>query len=116
MAREPSESERESCAEFGRLVEEEKQATADHQLALTLSGLTTNDPNFLLGSTYARNLSNDRSLGADAQWARAKELYAEIHAYEVAPGAPADLSVSSEADKEAYYNTEPITQANLTLP
>lgn len=85
MARELLETEHETCAEFERLLEEERQAIADHQLALNLSGLSIDDPECVLSSTYATNLSNDRSLGTDEQWARAKELYAEIHAYEIAP-------------------------------
>jgi E3 ubiquitin-protein ligase RNF144 len=101
MAHELSEIERETCAEFQRLIEEEKQAIADHQLALTLSGLSTDDPEFLLSSTYATNLSNNRSLGTDEQWARAKELYAEIHAYEIAArttSEPRDASNSDETE------------------
>ena len=48
MARELSETERETDVEFEKLLEEERQAIADHQLALTLAGLSTEDPEFIL--------------------------------------------------------------------
>ena len=46
MARKPFVSVRESRVEFERLVEEEKQAIADHQLTSVLSGLSTDDQSF----------------------------------------------------------------------
>ena len=46
MARKPFVSVRESRVEFERLVEEEKQAIADHQVTLVLSGLSTDDQSF----------------------------------------------------------------------
>jgi hypothetical protein len=65
MACERSETERESCAEFERLVKEEKQAIADYLLALALSGSSTDDSDCLLSSTYATNLFNNRSLSIE---------------------------------------------------
>ncbi|KAI4688678.1 uncharacterized protein J4E84_004608 [Alternaria hordeiaustralica] len=116
MARELSETERETDAEFERLLEEERQAIADHQLALTLSGLSTDDPEYVLSSTYATNLANDRSLGTNEQWARAKELYAEIHAYEIASQASIDPDETSDPEEEVTKNySEPCPEEPLTL-
>ncbi|KAI4651842.1 hypothetical protein J4E93_002038 [Alternaria ventricosa] len=116
MARELFEIERETNAEFEKLLEEERQAIADHQLALTLSGLSTDDPEYVLSSTYATNLANDRSLGTNEQWARAKELYAEIHAYEVASQASIDPDETSDTEEEVTENdSEPDPEEPLTL-
>jgi len=116
MARELSKTERETDAEFEKLLEEERQAIADHQLALTLAGLSIEDPQFVLSSTYATNLSNDRSLGTNEQWARAKELYAEIHAYEMGSQTSTESDETSDTEEEgAYYDSEPYPEEPLTL-
>ncbi|KAH6875672.1 hypothetical protein BKA58DRAFT_126051 [Alternaria rosae] len=115
MARELLETEHKTSAEFERLLEEERQAIADHQLALNFSSLSIDDPEYVHSSTYATTLSNDRSLETDEQWARAKELYAEIHAYEIAPQTSLKPSKTSDHDGEGNGgDTEPDQKEHFT--
>ncbi|KAI4932541.1 hypothetical protein J4E85_002939 [Alternaria conjuncta] len=116
MARELSETEREACAEFGRLLEEERQAITDHQLALSLSSLSTDDPEYVLSSTYATNLTNDRFLDTNERWARAKELYAEMHACEIASQASIEPDGPSDTEEDVTENdSEPDPEEPLIL-
>ncbi|KAI4714679.1 hypothetical protein J4E89_000360 [Alternaria sp. Ai002NY15] len=116
MARELSETERETCAEFGRFLEEERQAITDHQLPLSLSGLSTDDPEYVLSSTYATNLTNDRFLDTNERRARAKELYAEMHAYEIASQASIEPDGPSDTEEDVTENdSEPDPEEALIL-
>ena len=61
---------------FSRLLEEEKQAVGDHQLAIQLAGRAASDSDVKQRSDYEASLCRARELCSDEQWDMAQELYA----------------------------------------
>ena len=80
--------EHESRVAFSRLLEEERQAASDHQLAMRLAGLAVSDPEVNCGETYEANLRSVSDDGGDEQWEMAKELYAAAFERELGDRAP----------------------------
>jgi E3 ubiquitin-protein ligase RNF144 len=80
--------EHDSRVAFSRLLEEERQAASDHQLAMRLAGLAVSDPEVKRGETYEASLRSVSDDGSDEQWEMAKELYAAVFEREVGYPAP----------------------------
>jgi E3 ubiquitin-protein ligase RNF144 len=73
---------------FSRLLEEERRAAADHQLAMRLAGMTNSDPEVKQGADYEANLCEPSECDIDEQWDMAKELYATAFEKETADREP----------------------------
>lgn len=67
---------------FARLLEEEKRAVSDHQLAMQLAGLTVNDNDVKTSNNYEACLVDGTDCGSDEQWDMAKELYAQSSGFD----------------------------------
>lgn len=80
--------EHDNRAAFARLVEEEKRAVSDHQLAMRLAGMTTADLEVKRGADYEASLCDVSECDGDEQWDMAKELYAAAFERDVADRAP----------------------------
>lgn len=59
--------EHDSRIAFARLLEEEKQAANDHQLAMRLAGLAVNDPDIKRGADYEASLCDSSECNGDEQ-------------------------------------------------
>jgi hypothetical protein len=66
--------EHDSRVAFSRLLEEERQAASDHQLAMRLAGLAVSDPEVKRGETYEASLRSVSDDGSDEQWEMAKDV------------------------------------------
>ena len=62
-------------AAFVKLLEVEKQAVSDHQLAMRLAGMSVNHPEVKNCADYEASLCGEQDCGTDEQWEMAKELY-----------------------------------------
>lgn len=62
---------------FTKLLEEEKQAAADHRLAMSMAGLKMDDPKVQRGAKYEESLCDDEGYdNTEEQWQLAKKIYA----------------------------------------
>jgi hypothetical protein len=62
---------------FKKLLDEEKQAVADHQLAMELGGLKVGDPKLQSCAEYKASLCGDKEYNdEEEQWQLAKKVYA----------------------------------------
>lgn len=73
---------------FSKLLEDEKRAVADHQLAMRLAGMTISDPEVKQGAEYEANLCDASECDNDEQWDMAKELYTGVIEHEIMDRAP----------------------------
>ena len=76
--------EHENRLAFSRLLEQEKQAVADHQLAIRIAGHTVSESDVKQSSDYEASLRRVPESCTDEQWDMARELYAA--AFERLPG------------------------------
>ena len=72
---------------FKKLLEEERQAVSDHQLAMRLAGIATGAANAAFDVDYEAQLREAKDTDQDEQWEMAKNLYAA--AFEETPSQPA---------------------------
>jgi hypothetical protein len=70
------------------LLEEEKRAVSDHQLAMRLAGLKVTNPDVKRSNDYEASLCDESDCGSDEQWDMAKELYATVFEREITDRAP----------------------------
>ena len=73
---------------FFKLLEEEKRAASDHQLAMRLAGMTIAAPEVKRGADYEASLCDESKCDSDEQWDMAKEFYAAAFEREIADRAP----------------------------
>jgi E3 ubiquitin-protein ligase RNF144 len=73
---------------FSRLLEEEKRAASDHQLAMRLAGMTVSNPEVKQGADYEASLCETSECDSDEQWDMARELYAAAFEHEITDRAP----------------------------
>jgi E3 ubiquitin-protein ligase RNF144 len=73
---------------FSRLMEEERQAASDHQLAMRLTGLAVSNSDIKRCADYEASLCDSTDCDTDEQWDMAKELYASHLESETADRAP----------------------------
>lgn len=113
------EQEHDNRVAFAKLLEEEKQAVADHQLALTLATEKVNAPGILDDEDtiqYQSTLCDEDEFADDEQWDMAKELYSA--AFEggipVLPTAPCDPSAAGRRDIK-FGTSQPGISAAGTL-
>jgi hypothetical protein len=69
--------EHEGQVAFMKLLEEEKQAAADRNLALRLAGMDTTHPQVRECRGYQESLRDNEESGTNEQWETAKQLYSD---------------------------------------
>lgn len=67
--------EHEGRVAFAKLLEEEKQAVTDHQLAMSLAGMGIGHSKVKSSNDYEATLCDEEDSTRDEQWEMAKELY-----------------------------------------
>jgi E3 ubiquitin-protein ligase RNF144 len=90
---------------FAILLEEEKRAISDHQLAMRLEGLTVNDNDVKTSNNYEACLMKETDCGSNEQWNMAKELYAQSSGSEISDRNPLNGIRTVEAG-EIYDKTK----------
>lgn len=94
-------TEHENHVAFAKLLEQDKQAVSDHQLAMSLHGLKIDHPDVKSCSEYEVSLCDTKACSADEQWEKAKEQYAAAFRHDL-PSLKVTLHV--DADEVDFEN------------
>lgn len=93
--------EHENRVAFSRLLEEEKQAINDHQLAMQLVGRAVSDRDVTKRADYEASLCDAAECCSDEQWNMARELYTAAFGHQLANSAPLDgIRTAKAGDKK----------------
>lgn len=106
---------------FTKILEEEKRAVSDRQLAMRLAGLAVSDSVVKRSGNYDASLCHESDTGNEEQWELAKELYAAAFGRDVEDCAPLDDIWTIKADEEKdngkskVLGSKVLTKCNVCL-
>lgn len=86
---------------FSRLLEEERQAVTDHQLAVELAGVTVDNHNHERSDDYETSLCNASDFDEDEQWDMARELYTAAFARDMTDRVSHDEFAATDCEVKA---------------